>query len=242
MPCRLNDESSKERTSRVEHVRRAILDQIRPANIVGTDAPWQQRKSSEMRIRILEASLDCLVERGYARLSTSEITLRGGISRGAMHHHFPTRMALVAAAVEYALYRRMGIFLKDYFHVIGVEGRNANIVAAATEAYWRSVQTREYAAYLELAIAARTDAELNSHFLPLARKFDRVWREEMVKTFPEWLGLGDKLQLANDFAIAAHLGLLLNRPVLGQGKRSRQLRDLILKVIEDIHEADKTGS
>lgn len=207
--------------------------------MVGTEASWQQRKSSEMRIRILEATLDCLVERGYARLSTSEITSRASVSRGAMHHHFPTRMALVAAAVEYALYRSMQQFLTDYFELIGRKKGSANVVAAATEAYWRSVQTREYAAHLELAMAARTDVELNSHFLPLARKFDRVWREEMVKTFPEWKGLGERLQLANDFAIAAHLGLLLQRPVLGEGKRSRQIRDLILRVIQDLHATDE---
>lgn len=225
----------------MEKVRRAILDQVRPKRIVGTEAPWQQRKSSEMRIRILEATLDCLVERGYAKLSTSEITLRGGVSRGAMHHHFPTRMDLVAATIEYTLYQSMQQFLHDYFDVVGKKRGRANVVAAATEAYWRSVQTREYAARLELAIAARTDPELNSHFLPLARKFDRVWNEEMEKTFPEWEGLGGRMQLANDFAVATHLGLLLQRPVLGEGKRFRQLRALILKVILDIHHPDETG-
>lgn len=210
--------------------------------MVGTEATWQQRKSSEMRIRILEAALDCLVERGYAKLSTSEITLRASVSRGAMHHHFPTRMALVAAAVEYALYRSMQQFLTDYFEVIGRKRGRADVVAAATEAYWRSVQSREYAARLELAIAARTDPELNSHFLPLARKFDRVWNEEMEKTFPEWEGLGGRMQLANDFAVTTHVGLLLQRPVLGDSKRFRQLRELILKVILDIHHPDETGN
>lgn len=225
----------------MEKVRRAILDQVRPKRIVGTEAPWQQRKSSEMRIRILEATLDCLVERGYAKLSTSEITLRGSISRGAMHHHFPTRMDLVAATIEYTLFQSMQQFLHDYFEVVGKKRGRTNVVTAATEAYWRSVQTREYAARLELAIAARTDPELNSHFLPLARKFDRVWNEEMEKTFPEWEGLGGRMQLANDFAVAAHLGLLLQRPVLGEGKRFRQLRELILKVILDIHHPNETG-
>ena len=42
------------------------------------------------------------------------------------------------------------------------------MVSVATTMHWKSVQTREYAAYLELAVAARTDAELNCHFEPAA--------------------------------------------------------------------------
>lgn len=225
----------------MEHVKRAILDQFRPERMADHNAPWQQRKSSETRIRILEATIDCLVERGYANLSTNEVTMRSGVSRGAMHHHFATRMALVAAAIEYTLYKRMQLFLQDYFGSTGRRSRNRNALAAATDAYWRSVQTREYSAYLELSVAARTDSELNSHFLPLARKFDKVWREEMIRSFPQWEGLWDKLQLASDFVMAAHLGLLLQRPVYGDSKRTRQIRELILKVIKDLHGTEQIG-
>jgi AcrR family transcriptional regulator len=204
--------------------------------MVGEDAPWQQRKSSETRIRILEATIDCLVEKGYSKLSTSEVTARSGASRGAMHHHFPTRMATVAAAIDYILYKRMDGFLQDYFSSLKKKTQSKSATVIANEAYWRSVQTREYSAYLELAIAARTDAELNSHFLPTARKFDKVWRDEMVKAFPEWEGHMDKLLTASDFAMSAHMGLLLHRPIFGEGKRTRQLMDLILKVMEGLHQ------
>ena len=54
-----------------------------------------------MRARLLEATVDCLVERGFAGTSTTLVSERAGVSRGAQLHHFPTKNTLVVAAVEH---------------------------------------------------------------------------------------------------------------------------------------------
>jgi AcrR family transcriptional regulator len=210
-----------------------LLAQIRPVSFVEKSANWQQRKSGEMRTRILNATVDCLVEKGYSGLTTSEVTARAGISRGAMHHHFASRMLLVAAVIEYTVYHRMERFLSDYFKAIAARGDNS-IAATAAAVHWRSVQTRDYAAYLELAVASRTDKELASHFEPAARKLDKIWTKEMIKSFPQWEAHWDALQVANDFALAAHMGLLLQSPVYGRGKRLAAVSDLIGRVIHQL--------
>lgn len=211
-----------------------MLAQMRPDSFVGEPANWQQRKSGEMRVRILEATIDCLVEKGYAGLSTSEVTTRAGISRGAMHHHFASRMALVAAAIDYTMYQRMERFLSDYFKAIAARG-DASVPETGAAVHWKSVQTREYAAWLELAVAARTDAELNRHFEPAARKFDKVWTQEMIRAFPQWEAHWDALQVASDFTMAAHMGLLVSAPVFGRGKRMAAVRDLVARVVSQLH-------
>lgn len=198
-------------------------------------AKWQQQKSAETRVRILDATIDCLVEKGYSGLSTNEVTLRAGVSRGAMHHHFPNRMALVAAVIEHTFYVRMERFLEDYFSAI--RGRtDASMAEIATEKYWDSVQTREYAAYLELAIAARTDDDLNAHFQPAAKRFDKVWTQEMIKSFPQWVEHWDRLQIASDFVMAASMGLLLHKPVFAEESRVETIRALIARVVATLHE------
>ncbi len=211
-----------------------MLAKIWPDMFVSQDAPWQARKSGEMRIRILESTIDCLVENGYARLSINNISQRAGISRGAMHHHFSNRMMVVAAVIEYTFYQRMERFLADFFRTAKPSGK-LGFVKTASDLHWRSMQTREYAAYLELAIAARTDDELNSFFHPAARKFDMIWTREMINSFPQWKEHWDALQVASDFAVAAHLGLLLHKPVFGAGKRSNAVRDLITQTIMQIY-------
>ncbi len=54
-----------------------------------------------MRARLLEATVDCLVERGFAGTTTTLVSERAGVSRGAQLHHFPTKNDLVVAAVEH---------------------------------------------------------------------------------------------------------------------------------------------
>ncbi len=58
----------------------------------------QEERSAETRRRLLEATIDLLIERGYARLTTADIARRAGVSNGARVHHFPTKEALVVAA------------------------------------------------------------------------------------------------------------------------------------------------
>ena len=49
-----------------------------------------------MRQRLLEATVDCLVEHGWSGTSTTLVSQRAGVSRGAQLHHFPTKNDLVA--------------------------------------------------------------------------------------------------------------------------------------------------
>src|SRR5437764_1294066 len=61
----------------------------------------QADRSRETKRKLMEATVDCLVERGWAGTTTVLVAERAGVSRGAQLHHFRTRGELVAAAVEY---------------------------------------------------------------------------------------------------------------------------------------------
>lgn len=215
-------------------IQKRMLAAMRPG--VSTDAPprWQQQKSARTRLSLIEAAIDCLVENGYSGLLTSQVAERAGVSRGAMHHHFAARMDLVSALVEHIFYQRMRTFLSAYFGAMASRPETL-VVETASEMHWHSVQTREYAAYVELAVAARTDAELDRHFAPAAQRFDEVWMSEMIEAFPQWREHWDAMKLGNDFAIAAHMGLLLQRPVLGE-QRAERVRHLITRVIASLHD------
>lgn len=217
----------------VDTISARVLAEMQPALLDNLSGGKQQRKSAEMRILILEVTIDRLVADGYSGLSLQNIVRAADISRGAMHHHFATKMDLVAAVIEYTFYRRMQQFLAEF---AGTNLETANVVRSAAEKHWLNVQTREYAAYLELAIAARTNKELNGHFQPAAERFDRIWTDEMINAFPQWRQRWAQLQVANDFAIAVHMGLLLNKPILERDRqRLDNVRNLILDVIERLH-------
>lgn len=209
-----------------------VLDALQLPREGAKPARWQQRKSANTRMRIIEAAIDCLVENGYAGLTTQAVVERTGVSRGAMHHHFPTLMALVGAVVEHVFYERMRLFLEDYLAEMK-DAAESERLEIATAAHWRSVQTREYAAYLELAVAARTDRELDQFFGPVARRFDEVWIAEMIEAFPHWRDQWEQMKLASDFVNVVHMGLLLQQPVFGDARtrRTQRLSDEVLRQV-----------
>lgn len=214
-------------------MQKRMLAAMRPAALEDAPVRWQQRKSAQTRLRMLEAAIDALVEGGYARLTTAQVAERAAVSRGAMHHHFATRIDLVGAVVDHIFYQRMRLFLDEYLAMMA-QRRGEELIDLATEAHWRSVQTREYAAYLELAVAARTDAELNLAFEPAARRYDEVWTAEMIESFPQWRDQWEAMKQGSDFAIAVHSGLLLHGPVFGP-ERSAQVLRMTMQTVRGLY-------
>ena len=80
----------------------------------------QADRSRAMRARLLEATVELLVERGFAGTSTTLVSERAGVSRGAQLHHFPTKNDLVVAAVEHLTERR-GAELAEAFDRLSAE-------------------------------------------------------------------------------------------------------------------------
>lgn len=212
-----------------------MLSAMSPDHKSEPPARWQQRKSAQTRQRLIDAGVDCLLEAGYSGLTTAAVAERCSVSRGAMHHHFPARMDLVAAVVEHVFYQRMRRFLSDYFTALDERGEEL-LIEIACDAHWLSVQTREYAAFLELAVAARTDRELAVLFEPAARLYDEIWTREMIEAFPQWERHWEDFKIASDFTQATHMGLLLHKRVFGEGERLDRVRRLTTDVVRGLYE------
>jgi AcrR family transcriptional regulator len=58
------------------------------------------RPSAGAREALIEAARGLFIEREYDRVSTEEILAASGVSRGALYHHFPTKLDLFRAVWE----------------------------------------------------------------------------------------------------------------------------------------------
>jgi AcrR family transcriptional regulator len=141
----------------------------------------QAERTAETRERLLAATIDCVAEQGYASASTTEIVRRAGVSRGAQVHHFPTKADLVLAAVEWMFDRR----LEEYRAAFASLAPEQRTPANALELMWAQYQHPQFAAWLELAVAARTDARLAVRFRGLQTWFDAECRQVFASIFPE---------------------------------------------------------
>src|SRR5438105_6210606 len=138
----------------------------------------QEERSTETRRRLLEATVECLFELGYAGTTTTEIADRAGVSRGAQLHHFPRKEELVITAVEYLFARRLSEF-RDAFKNLP-EGADRG--RAAIDLLWSMFKGPTFYAWLEVAVASRSDAPLRSAVRELTHRF----MDDVHATFGEF--------------------------------------------------------
>lgn len=119
--------------------------------------------------------MECLVDLGWSGTSTTEVARRAGVSRGAQQHHYPTKMVLVAAALEHLL-EAQRLAYETAFAILPPERRN---VESALDLLWEVFRGRPAKALMELAVAARTDEELR----PLCRDLNERILQVILETF-----------------------------------------------------------
>jgi AcrR family transcriptional regulator len=146
------------------------------------DAGWQAHKSSTTRDQILDAAIHCIVELGYSGTTTTRIAEKAGMSRGAMLHHFPSRMDVIRAAVDYLHGKRLRAFRRSITNIPAGVDR----VKMAVEGYWGHVTHPMFVAFFELSVAARSDPDLADILRPAQRAFDEEWYRTAQEVFPEW--------------------------------------------------------
>ncbi len=125
----------------------------------------QQERSEQTREALLEATIGCLVELGYARTTVQEICARAGVSRGAQQHHFTTKAELMTAALQHLFARLIGEMTAASATLPPGRERMARGIDLLWEAYSGTLST----AAVELWVAARTDPELRETLLPVDR-------------------------------------------------------------------------
>lgn len=195
----------------------------------------QEDRSRVMRQRLIEATMECLLEVGYSDLSISKIVERAGVSRGAHLHHFESKAALIAAATE-ALYDRMAERTALTLGAPLASGRLT--VRVIIERLWSGViLSPEAQIYLELLMASRTDPVLAERIAHLTPKLTRIYIElgqQFLQIKPgSPLGVAQLVQLTR----AILRGMLLEVPALGGDARELPEIEMWIALLEQHLEA-----
>jgi AcrR family transcriptional regulator len=180
--------------------------------VAGTTSPKRQRRTQEersatTRAALLDATIDCLVEYGYANLTTTRVVERAGVSRGAQVHHFPTKAELVAEAVKHLANKRMQEFVEEAPRLPRSDERR---VAWLLDRAWDVHASPLFVAALELWVAARTDAELRASLVSVERDVTQAVTSVAPTLFPK-LAARQTFNAELEATMAAIRGLALLR-------------------------------
>jgi AcrR family transcriptional regulator len=172
----------------------------------------QEERSAETRARLLDAATECLVELGYARMTTTEVADRAGVSRGAQLHHFPTKEELVLAAVEHVFARRLHEF-REAFARLPAQVDHAG---AAIDLLWKMIGADPFYAWLELAVAGRTDPTLGRRVRALGSRTEVEVERTFRELFAPPAAPNPFFDIAPKFVFAVLQGLALDRLLVTQ--------------------------
>ena len=100
-------------------------------------APW--RPSEGAREALIEAAHDLFMQRDYDLVSTAEILERSGVSRGALYHHFPSKLDLFRAVYEASERRKIELIVAE----VPAGSSPGEALVAGARAYLRRCETDE---------------------------------------------------------------------------------------------------
>jgi AcrR family transcriptional regulator len=130
----------------------------------------QSERTRAMRQRLLDATVDCLVDKGWSGTSTTLVSQRAGVSRGAQLHHFPTKADLVLAAVDHLSETRQAEVVERAAALPHGPGRTRALLEVLADLFTGPL----FVAALELWVAARTDPALEPAVVDLEARFGRA--------------------------------------------------------------------
>jgi AcrR family transcriptional regulator len=142
-------------------------------------ARTQQQRREETVARLLEASIDTIVEVGYARASAAVIAKRAQVSDGALFRHFPTMSDFMAATAQEVMRRQLGLFAK---RVAEIPADRPALQEAVT-VHWEVTANPTNTVLVELLVAARTDEKLRATLQEVLAEY-AINIHEIAKALP----------------------------------------------------------
>jgi AcrR family transcriptional regulator len=129
----------------------------------------QAERSATTRAALADATIDVLLEQGWAAVTAIEVCTRAGVTRGAFHHHYDNLPALLADAL-----RRLYALSTD-------NDRPApSDLPGLLDVTWAAVGDPRFKAVLEAWLAMANDPGLRAEIGPVVAAFAGVVKPEAM--------------------------------------------------------------
>jgi AcrR family transcriptional regulator len=195
---------------------------------------WQTTKSEFTRESILSAIVECLAEFGYSNLTLGQVARKAGLSKGAMQHHFESKAAAIEAALRFIFQQQLEM-QKTY----GLQPTESHEAAHArrVEARWRFVSDPSYVAFVEIAMASRTDPHLRELVQQYYAEYQRQAQLAATEIMPEWQNDLDKFRLISRLVLTCLEGMAIRQNFgLSDDREDKALRDYLKSLVAQVFE------
>lgn len=164
-------------------------------------------RSAATKAKLIAATIEALHRYGYAATTTILVAKIANVSRGAMLHHYPNKVALILACMEETYEAEMAYYRQELTPISDPVERVLRLLDAA----WECFKSPAGVARTEIWMATRSDTDLSGQLLPVHQlDLDRS-RTQMLLLMKE-AGILDEA-FANGFltlSVATFRGLAMS--------------------------------
>lgn len=126
---------------------------------VGTNA-------AKTRERVIDATIECILDEGLYRASSNRIAKRAGVSWGVIQHHFGSREALLREAFQEGMSELIDLLESAVITGDTFEPR----VQSFADVIWRFYRQRRFVAYEQLTLNLLSDPTVDAATVRLVRR------------------------------------------------------------------------
>jgi len=190
-----------------------------------------QLRAERTRALIMDETVRCVVEEGFAAASAKHIAERAGVTWGVIQYHFGDRDGLLGAVVESGFDE-----LRARMATVDVpQGSSRKQVTALVDAAWAAFSTPTSRAGLEILVATRSRRApaTTEHLAAMAGELTRLGRDLIGDRGP----VGDATAIG-DLLWATLRGLVLTQMVVGEPIDSTRERAALVDLLVAHLDAD----
>jgi AcrR family transcriptional regulator len=202
------------------------------ASVVAPRRPvnGSQQRAERTRARVIDETVRCILEEGFAAASAKHITERAGVTWGVVQYHFGDRHGLLMSVVDKGFAE-----LTQALRALPVDAENArDRTEFIVDAAWAAFSSPTSMAALEILIATRAmrDPAAAEHLAALADMFAKLGKH-----------IGEGLKARHAAAIgnliwATLRGLVVSALVVPESPDTRRelraLVDMITHYVDDV--------
>ncbi len=190
----------------------------------------QVQRRAETRGKLLDATIQSLLEVGYAATTARRVADLAGVSQGAQTHHFPRRVDLMAAAVERLAAERIA-----ELHELATRFPAATDqrLEAIVDLLWADFSSSTFAVFVKLWVAAADDSELYARLVAVEHQVARAIGQ-LTRELSGELAERRHWERSVQLALAALRGLALTEQFEPRGRSHRDLWPIIRPALLDV--------
>jgi AcrR family transcriptional regulator len=122
--------------------------------------------AADTRARLVDATIDCILEEGFYRASSNRIAERAGVTWGVIQHHFGTREALLLATFQHGMQELIDTLESAVIEGDAFEAR----LESLADVIWRFYRQPRFVAYEQLTLNLLHDPTIDATTVRLVRR------------------------------------------------------------------------